>query len=166
MSIFPNSGISWENKGGVIIFRGKCNIGNNSYISVGESGRVVFGDNFCATTTFRLISYNRVEFGNTVLFGWDCICLDTDFHRLTRLDGENSNIYNSNFGTIMIEDKCWISMKCILLKNTYLGHSCVVAANSMLNTSYTENYCMYAGAPAKIVKKGIYRNPESDIIEY
>lgn len=57
-------------------------------------------------------------------------------------------------------------MKCILLKNTYLGHSCVVAANSMLNTSYTENYCMYAGAPAKIVKKGIYRNPESDIIEY
>ena len=162
VSVFPNSGIKYENKGGVLVFCGKCNIGNNSFISLGESGNVEFGDKFCATTSFRLVSYNKITFGKNVLFGWECICLDTDFHRLTRIDGVSVKAY----GPIIIEDNCWISMKCVILKNTRLASYSIAGANSTLNTVYEESKCLYAGTPAKLVKRGIFRDPDSDSISY
>ena len=36
VSVYPNNGITWENHGGTIIFKGKCVIGNDSYLSFGE----------------------------------------------------------------------------------------------------------------------------------
>ena len=32
VSLYPNIGISIENHGGIILFKGKCRIGNNSFI--------------------------------------------------------------------------------------------------------------------------------------
>ena len=33
-SIYANNGIMWENKGGTVVFKGICRIGNDSYISL------------------------------------------------------------------------------------------------------------------------------------
>lgn len=38
VSLYPNTGIVYENHGGTIVFNGKCAIGNNSAISIGASG--------------------------------------------------------------------------------------------------------------------------------
>lgn len=51
VSLYPNSGIVFENHGGSITFNGKCNIGNNSTISIGEKGILIIGDSFSATTS-------------------------------------------------------------------------------------------------------------------
>ena len=37
-SLYPNSGIVFENHGGIVVFKGICVIGNASAISVGENG--------------------------------------------------------------------------------------------------------------------------------
>ena len=82
VSLYPNTGITIENHGGTIIFHGICSIGNNSYISISQKGIVEFGDNFCASTTLRLTSYDKIVFRNCVRCGWDTLIMDTDFHKL------------------------------------------------------------------------------------
>ena len=86
MSIYPNRGIMIENNG-TLIFKGRCFIGNDSYISVGKSGTLIFGDGYCATTSLKLACYDTIEFGTNVSCGWDCVFMDTDFHRMKYLDG-------------------------------------------------------------------------------
>ena len=57
VSLYPNTGIVFENYGGTVVFKGQCCIGNNSYLSIGPKAIVEFGNRFSATTTFRLTSY-------------------------------------------------------------------------------------------------------------
>ena len=78
VSLFPNSGIVFENRGS-IIFNGSCYIGNNSAISVGEKGQLEFGNRFCASTSLKLTCYDKIVFGNRVLLGWNVLVLDTGF---------------------------------------------------------------------------------------
>ena len=63
VSVYPNSGIVWENLGGTIIFRGKCRIGNDTYLSFGEKTTVDFGDDFRNAAGAKIISYRGIKFG-------------------------------------------------------------------------------------------------------
>lgn len=81
VSIFPNSGITMENRG-TVIFNGRLSVGNASAISVGETGTLEFGDNVGATTSLKLACFDSVHIQNGVLIGWDCMITDTDFHKL------------------------------------------------------------------------------------
>lgn len=85
-SIYPNSGISLENSG-KIIFNGKLTIGNASAISVGRAGILEFGNNVAATSSLKLVCYNSINLYDNVLVGWDCMMTDTDFHKLTFVNG-------------------------------------------------------------------------------
>lgn len=58
VSIYPNTGIMLELRGNVT-FHGSCNIGNNSYISTWENSHIDFGDNFCSTTSLKLVCYKK-----------------------------------------------------------------------------------------------------------
>ena len=42
VSLYPDSGMVFENHGGTIVFHGSCRIGNNSAISVGPKALVDF----------------------------------------------------------------------------------------------------------------------------
>ena len=161
-SLYPNSGLVYDNNGGLIVFKGKASIGNNSYISIGNRGYVEFGNNFGASTTFRLVSYKRIVFGNNVLFGWDCIVTDNDFHKIEYVEGGN----NMGIGEIVIGDGCWIAMKCIILKNTMLSQNSVVSANSLLKGRYEETESMYGSCRATKICSGLYRNPFDDLVEF
>lgn len=115
VSLYPNSGIVFENHGGSIIFNGKCNIGNNSAISIGEKGELIIGDSFSATTSLKLVAYHSIEFKKNVLCGWDCLFMDTDFHQLTFTD---SNSLPKAYDKISIGENCWFALKCTVMKGT------------------------------------------------
>ncbi len=164
VSLYPNSGIMIENHGGTVVFSGKCNIGNNSYISVGEKGKVVFGNNFTSTASFRLASYYNIEFKDNVLCGWNCMFIDTDFHKLTMTD---SNNYPKAFDKIAIGNDCWFALNNTIMKGTKIGDYTVVAGNSLLNKDYSKyDHCLLAGSPAIVKKTGIYRDRFNDKINY
>ena len=40
VSLYPNTGIVFENYGGTVVFKGQCCIGNNSYLSIGPKAIV------------------------------------------------------------------------------------------------------------------------------
>ena len=86
VSLYPNTGIMIENHGGEIIFKGRAGIGNASRISIGAKSKVEFGDCFQATA-LKLASYCGMKFASRVRFGWDCTVVDTDFHKLPKVNG-------------------------------------------------------------------------------
>ena len=160
---YPHSGIVWENNGGTIVFKGKALIGNNSSLCVGPNAQVTFGDNFNATTTFKLVCWNKIVFDYNVRFGWDNLVLDTSFHRLKYLDGGYAS---KGYGTINIAHDAWVATKCIILANTETQPYTVVATNSLLQKKYNSSFVLLGGSPAKIIKEGIYRDLNDDRIVY
>ncbi|MFR9578273.1 MAG: hypothetical protein SNG45_05435 [Rikenellaceae bacterium] len=164
VSIYPNGGITFENHGGTITFKGKCSIGGNSAISVGKNGNVVFGERFGATTTFKLVSYNKVVFSDNVLFGWDCLVMDTDFHKLTNLDGG----YSKGYGEVHIGSNNWFGCKCSVFKNTVTPNYCTVSTGSILNKKYDFPEYSLIGASNTIEVKAqrVYRDAKNDSINY
>lgn len=152
----------YENHGGVIIFKGKCVIGNDSSLSIGTTGHVEFGDNFGATSVFKLVSYHHVTFEENCLFGWECIVTDTDLHQVH----STNNKHILNYGKIHFARNCWVAMRCIVLKNTDLPESSIVSAGSLVCKKYDEPFCLLGGVPAIVRKEGVYRNPFDDSVFY
>lgn len=164
VSIYPQTGISLEIKG-TIKFLGRCDIGNNSYISIGEKGNVKFGDQFAASTSLKLVCYKSIVFGDRVRFGYDCMCVDTDFHSIK---SEAGNMVSNAIGGISLGADCWIAMKCVVLKNSVLPNKSIVASMSLLNKSYAElpEKVMLAGVPASLKKVGVWRDILDDKVDY
>lgn len=164
VSLYPNTGIVYENHGGRIVFKGRCNIGNASALSVGNNAEVVFGDRFCATASFKLASYCGIEFDSKVSCGWNCLFMDTDFHRLTIDDGSASS---KGFGRIYVGKGCWFGTGVVVQKNTVIPPYCVIATRSLLNHKYDiPEKSLVAGSPAVLKKTGVYRDIDNDMIDY
>lgn len=155
VSSYPNAGIKWENEG-TVIFRGKSLIGNNSTITIGKRGTFLIGNKVIATTSLRIACFNKINIGNHTLIGWDCTIMDTDFHQFMDTRGK----LLPSYGPIIIGEHNWLSMKCIVLKNTVTPNHSYWGACSILNKSYSQNpeYCLYAGNPVEIKKQGIQLN--------
>lgn len=163
VSIYPNTGIMIENRGHMI-FHGTCQIGNNSAISLGKKGELTFGNRFGATTTFKLVCYDGIRFADNVLFGWDCLVMDTDFHALTKCTGEKSK----GHAPIAIGANNWFGNGCRVMKRTRTCEKITVQAGTTLSGPVDAEPCTVVGFDHKIVEKahGVWRNPDDDRIVY
>jgi len=164
-SLYPNDGIVWENHGGKVIFRGKCIIGNSSAISIGSKGCVDFGDNFSATTNFKLTAYYHIRFGKNVLVSWNVLVMDTSFHRLKNIDGE---FLSSGFDSVLIGNNNWIPTRCMLMKGAKTPDYCILAAGTVLTKDFSKSptHILLAGNPVEVKYKGIWRDLNDDQINY
>lgn len=165
VSLYPNTGIVWENHGGKVIFDGNCSIGNASVISIGEKGKIQFGNNFSATASLKLTAFHYIHFKKNVLLAWDIIFMDTSFHRLK---DKNNNFVSKGFSPIYIGENNWITAKCVVLPGTKTPDNCTFGAGSILNKDYT-NYpdnILLAGNPLTIKAENIFRDPDDDSILY
>ncbi len=162
VSLYPNTGIRWENKGSVI-FNGWSIIGHASNISVGKTGTLRIGSGFRATCSLKLACYNKIDFGDNVLIGWDCTFTDTDFHSLHSTTGKTKA-----FGEIRIGNNNWIAMQTLCLKGGGTANYSVIGARSLVNTDFTKQgqKVLIIGNPARIVKTGIYHDYMDDSIVY
>lgn len=162
VSIYPNSGFTWENHG-TVIFKGTANIGNDSFISVGKTGNLILGENFRSTCSLKLACYNKIEFRENVLVGWNCTVTDTDFHSIF-IDGNKSKGY----GEIHIGKNVWIAMQCLILKNTIIPSDSVVASRTVTNKDFTANgsEIMLSGSPAQVVRHNTFHDSNNDKIDY
>lgn len=163
VNIYPNSGCMIDNRG-MMVFRGKCRIGNNSYISVGETGVLEFGKKFESTTSIKIACYNSIKFGNHVLVGWDCLFLDTDFHTLTKSNGER----NRGYGPIVIGDEVWIANGCKVYKCSCIPAKCVVSGQTVISSKVDvpEKSVIGNSYDIEIKIKDSYRNYLDDKINY
>lgn len=139
---------------GTIIFRGYTGIGHGFRISVNSSGVLEFGENFCMTAGSTIICHDNIVFGKDNLMSWECLIMDTDYHKIFQ-DGE---LINSN-KQIKIGNHVWMGARVIVLKGICIPDNCVIAAGSNVVKTYNEEACVIAGNPAKVVKNNIVWKP-------
>lgn len=136
---------------GTVVFRGRCNIGHGSKISVGSNGRLVIGENFTISAESSIVVSSEVRIGNNCLMSWDVLVMDADIHVLKDEFGE---IINSP-KPIIIGDKVWIGCRCLILKGSEIPNNCVIGADSIISKALEKDNGLYVGKPCKMVKENI-----------
>ncbi len=156
VSIYPNTGIMWENKGGTVVFKGECNVGNASYLSFGKNATVEFGNKFCCNAAFKLVSFRNVRFGESVSFGWDVIVMDTNFHPLYDMKQEK---FKKASGPITIGDYNWFGTGCKIMHDVNTPERCIFGMGCIITrNSEMKSYCLMGGSPVKILTENVMRD--------
>ena len=97
----------------------------------------------------NLIIAHRLTIGKNSTISWGCEFLDRDWHQLN-YEGKKEKSPD-----IAIGDHVWIGSNCKILKGVHIADNSVVAANSVVTKSFTEEKVLIAGNPAKIIKRDI-----------
>lgn len=152
VGIFDNkrSRAIWEIRGN-IIFKGRAFFGNGSKLTVMDYGELILGDNFYISGESAIVCKNHIECDKDVLFSWNILVMDTDFHRIINSEGNEL----SPDGEIYIGENVWIGCRSIILKNSYIPTGCVIGADSRVSKKFLERNSLIIGNPARIVKSEI-----------
>lgn len=98
----------------------------------------------------------NVVIGEAVLFGPDSYISSVD-HRFENVEASvmDQGTYSPSrdgHDDLRIGDGSWIGCHCAIVGCVHIGKHCVVGANSVV-TRDVPDYCVVAGAPAKVIKK-------------
>lgn len=139
------------NVNGEICFEGTANFGTGTRIYVGKEGKIIIGDNFLVTAKSEICCEKRVVIGNSVLFSWDILLMDTDSHPIRDRDLKTINEDKE----IIIGNNVWIGCRCTILKGSIIPENSVVASNSLVNRRYENSGSLLGGIPAKVLQTGV-----------
>jgi acetyltransferase-like isoleucine patch superfamily enzyme len=90
-----------------------------------------------------------IKIGNNVLIGPYSQLYSVDHgHKGKKPNHRQRSIYSK----IIIEDEVWIGANSIILKGVKIGKGAVIGAGSIV-TKNVSPYTIYAGNPAKFIKK-------------
>lgn len=160
--MYPNNGIQWAHRGKVI-FKGKCIIGNNSFIVTGDKGCIEFGDDFMATTTVKIISFIGIKFGKHTRLGWDGLVMDTNFHPLY---DKTKNQFKKAYGRISIGDANWFGTQCIVMHSVETPERCIFGLRSVVTRGGKyEPYCVHGGSPIRVLSRNVERIFGQDMVK-
>lgn len=135
--------------GGEVVFNGKVKIGSGCRITCNENGCVVFGDKVNITGRTSIISDNKIVIGKESLISWDCLLMDTDFHKVI-YQGKQVN----NSKVIYLRDHVWIGCRSTILGGADIPENSIVAAGSVLTKTFAEENILLGGNN-RILKKNI-----------
>jgi len=140
----------WELKGR-IIFKGNSFFGQGTKISVDRAGELVIGNNLSITGEVQIVSVKKVLFGSDCLVSWDCLIMDTDFHKIF---DSNNNILNQP-KEVIIGDNVRIGCRSIILKGSKIANNCILGSGSLITNHLSDSNSIYAGNPIKKIKENI-----------
>lgn len=163
VSIYPSNGITWENLGGAICFRGTCSIGSDSYLSFGSNTTVEFGDDFLSSAAAKIISRRGIKFGKGTRLGWEVLCMDTNFHPLYDMIKKT---YKRASGPIEIGDYNWFGTQCKIMHSTVTPERCIFGMGSVVTRGCEKkSYCVMGGSPVKVLTENVLRDYNHDYEE-
>ena len=134
---------------GMVTFGGKASIGHGSKLSV--RGNLCLGDGFNMTAESTIVCAKEIRFGRDCLLSWDILVMDTDEHPLYNKENERINPDKA----ILVGDHVWIGCKCVLLKGAEVPNNTVVAAGTLLTSSFSGEHQVIGGNPPTVLKQDI-----------
>ncbi|GKX67452.1 acyltransferase [Inconstantimicrobium mannanitabidum] len=137
---------------GKVIFKGKSNIGHGSRISVNKDGELILGSNFQISAESSIICNKSITFGDNCLMSWDCLIMDTDFHKIFNINNQRLN----NDKPIIIGSNVWIGCRNTILKGAVIGDNVIVAANSSICGYMKGENQIIGGSPMRVLKSDVY----------
>lgn len=159
--LYPDNGIKLRIEG-TMIFKGACNIGNNSVLSVGKTGTLELGDGFSASCALKIACHAHTVFGDNVRVGWDCMFSDSDFHAT-----KTAGVKSEGVQPILIGANNWFAMQSLVLKGAKTAPYTIIAARTVLTKDYTElgSKVLIGGSPVRVLRYNTYRDLEDDILD-
>lgn len=137
--VFLCKGI-FEKCGNIQTINRRVNFGSGFHISIGDGSGIGEGAHLPANTII----------GNNVMLSRNTFILDRN-HRFDRID---IPIIEQGFlpaKQTVIEDDCWIGLRCILTPGRHVRKGTIVGMGSVLTKDFPE-YSIVGGAPAKLIK--------------
>lgn len=135
---------------GMVIFKGKANIGHGAKLSVHSGGILEFGDKFAISAESSIVCSKRIRFGNENLLSWDILIMDTDLHKIYSIDGTCIN----EPAEIIIGNNIWIGCRATILKGVVIASGSVIGAGAIISKSCLYQNAIYIGSN-KIIKTDI-----------
>lgn len=136
--------------GGKIILKGTVGLSQGVVLLVNNSS-LVLGDYFrCNYSTTLDCTDENIVFGNDVVLGWNVTVKNNDGHTIIQ-NGRQKKKADS----VYIGNHVWLCSYSTVLKGVNVGNHCVVGYGSLLTKAEPENHVLYAGVPAKPMRKEI-----------
>ncbi len=135
--------------GASLDFKGDATIMYGADIEAFNNSKIIFGKSFISNINFTCIAADKIEIGDNVSFGRDCVVRDNNGgHYISRRGFKNAH-------PITIGQHCWICESCTLMAGTKLGTGVIVGAKSFVRSSIP-SFTMAMGHPAEVVDEDIY----------
>ena len=134
---------------GTVSFGGKASIGHGSKLSV--RGNLLLGAGFNMTAESTIVCAKEIRFGDDCLLSWDILVMDTDEHPLYYMENQRINPDKP----ILVGDHVWIGCKCVLLKGAEVPSHTVLAAGTLLKTTFAGEHQVIGGNPPSILKRDV-----------
>ena len=119
---------------GTVSFGGKASIGHGSKLSV--RGHLSLGANFNMTAESTIVCAKEIRFGDDCLLAWESQRINPD-------------------KPILVGDHVWIGCKCVLLKGAEVPSNTVLAAGTLLKTTFAGEHQVIGGNPPSVLKRDV-----------
>ncbi|MBR3604658.1 MAG: acyltransferase [Candidatus Gastranaerophilales bacterium] len=125
---------------------------NGSQVLIDENCEIGNGD-------FYVVTNGDYENQHKLVIGKNCHIARNVLIRTS--DGEclidkNTKLPISEPQDVIINDNCWITSKCTILKGSVLPKNTIVGANSLVNKKFEKENTLIGGVPAKVLKEDIH----------
>lgn len=135
--------------GAKLEFKGDATIMYGADVEAFKKSQIIFGKSFISNIDFTCISAEKIEFGDHVSFGRDCVVRDNNGgHYISRRGFKNAH-------PITIGQHCWICESSTLMAGTKLGTGVIIGAKSFVRSAIP-SFTMAMGHPAEVVDEDIY----------
>lgn len=122
-------------------------------------GKITIHEDVVISQNVHITSASNLEIGKSSLILANVFItnIDHDYQKI------GDHVVNQKYlvKETKIGENCFIGAGAAIMAGTILGKQCIVGANSVVRGTFPD-YCVIAGAPAKIVKK---YNPETEVWE-
>ena len=112
-----------------------------------EIGEIIIGKYSLITPGVRIMAAEKIKIGDACMIAHGAYISDADWH----------GIYDraepvGNTRPIVFEDNVWIGDSAIICKGVTIGKNSIIGAGAVVTKDVPPN-CIYAGNPAKLVKR-------------
>lgn len=154
----PNCGISIDNRGGTIIFKGAAIFANDSYLMIYPGAVLILGKDVDCNCKIKCAE--SIEIGDETWIAYDSMIMDSDWHALT--DITTGKLLKKN-NPVKIGKHNFISYKCVITKGAVTPDNATFMPGSLINKVYEEGeYPLFGGNPCTLIDEGYYMDHKNN----
>jgi acetyltransferase-like isoleucine patch superfamily enzyme len=153
-----NNGVSMDNRGGTIVFKGSAIFANDSYFMIMSGAVLTLGRDLDCNCKIKCAK--SIEIGDETWIAYDSMIMDSEWHALT--DMTTGKLLNKE-KPVKIGKHNFISFGCLVLKGTVTPDNATFTPHSTLNKVYEEGeYPLFGGNPCELIDEGYYMDHKNN----